>query len=196
MPKAPASVIWDHHSSYVSHLGSWCGPVRSAPRICANNYTGQLFMSRSCLDAGEQSSMKSRAWAPAVLSICMCLSGAVVAETDWDIASNGQPYSQVQFDVREGTWMSVDVSPDGQTLAFDLLGDVYTVAATGGEATPVQDGPAMQRSPSFSRDGSKFLYLSDASGSDNVWVSNLDGSAPRQITHETRDILTGPAWGP
>ena len=73
--------------------------------------------------------------------------------------------------------MSVDVSPDGRTIAFDLLGDIYSLPAAGGQARLLQGGPAMQRAATFSPDGRQLLFLSDASGCDNLWVSNADGSA-------------------
>jgi Tol biopolymer transport system component len=119
-----------------------------------------------------------------------------LAGSDWNVTDTGQPYTDVEFAVTEGTWMSVDVGPDGKTLLFDLLGDIYSLPAGGGDATLVHGGPAMQRAPSFSPDGTRLLYLSDASGSDNLWVSNVDGSAPRQVTRETVDMLAGPTWGP
>jgi Tol biopolymer transport system component len=114
----------------------------------------------------------------------------------WDVADTGQPTTTAEFSVTEGTWMSLDVSPDGRTIVFDLLGDIYAIPATGGEARLVHGGPAMQRSPRFSPDGTRLLYLSDRSGSDNLWTSAPDGSDARQVTHETTDLLTGPAWGP
>lgn len=121
---------------------------------------------------------------------------ALGADAAWDIADTDQPYRDVEFTLTEGTWMSVDVSPDGGTLVFDLLGDIYRLPAAGGDAVLVHGGPAMQRSPTFSRDGRRILYLSDASGADNLWWSAPDGSGARQLTHESVDILTGPAWGP
>lgn len=121
---------------------------------------------------------------------------AAPANSGWDVTNTGEPYTDVEFPLTEGTWMSVDVSPDGRTLLFDLLGDIYSLPVGGGDATLVHGGPATQRAPSFSPDGTKVLYLSDASGSDNLWVSNANGSAPRQITRETVDMLAGPTWGP
>ncbi|MBL8268922.1 MAG: PD40 domain-containing protein [Steroidobacter sp.] len=115
---------------------------------------------------------------------------------DWDIANTGQPYKDVEFTVTEGTWMGVDVSPDGKTLVFDLLGDIYSLPVTGGDATLLHGGPATQTAMSFSADGKQLLYLSDITGVSNVWVSNVDGSSPRQITHEKVDILASPTWGP
>ncbi len=113
---------------------------------------------------------------------------------DWDITNTGQPYTDVEFSLTEGTWMSVDVSPDGKTLIFDLLGDLYSLPATGGRATLVSGGAAIDRIPSFSPDGTKILYISDRSGEDNVWTANVDGSDARMVTHETDNMLTNPAW--
>ncbi|MBS0416907.1 MAG: PD40 domain-containing protein [Proteobacteria bacterium] len=114
----------------------------------------------------------------------------------WDVTNTGQPYHDVEFSVTEGSWMSVDVSPDGSSLVFDLLGDLYTIPSSGGTATLIQGGPAMQRTPRFSHDGRRILFLSDATGADNVWIANADGSAAHAVTHEEHDMLMGPAWGP
>lgn len=105
-----------------------------------------------------------------------------------------QSYRDVSVTTSEGTWMSLDVSPDGKTIAFDLLNDIYVMAATGGTATVIHSGPATQRSPQFSPDGKTLLYLSDESGADNVWISAIDGSNPRQISKETLAMIVGPAW--
>ncbi len=106
------------------------------------------------------------------------------------------PASDVALTLDEGTWMSVDVSPDGKTILFDLLNDIYETPATGGEAKALLSGPATQRSPRFSPDGTRILYLSDVTGADNVWVADRDGGNPRQISHETMDMIAGPAWAP
>ncbi|WP_129645023.1 amidohydrolase family protein [Peristeroidobacter agariperforans] len=134
----------------------------------------------------------------------LCLAGSILLSSTvalagdgaWDVTDTGQPFADAEFAVSEGTWMSVDVSPDGATLAFDLLGDIYVLPATGGEARRVHGGPAMQVFPSFSADGSKLLYQSDASGFDNAWISNGDGSNARQITHDAANMLGAPTWGP
>jgi hypothetical protein len=137
-----------------------------------------------------------------LIGAAMALLGGATAlaadavETKWDITNTGQPSRDIEFTVTEGTWMGVDVSPDGKTLMFDLLGDIYSLPAAGGDAALVHGGPALQTAMSFSPDGSQLLYLSDASGVANVWLSNLDGSSPRQITREKTDILSSPAWAP
>lgn len=136
-----------------------------------------------------------------VASVCMAaaawflLSSTAVFAADWDVTNTGQPFTEAEFTVSEGTWMSVDVSPDGKTLVFDLLGDIYNLPATGGDATLIHGGAAMQRDPRFSPDGRKLLYVSDGDGGDNLWTSNVDGSNARLLTSETVNALTGPTWG-
>jgi len=121
-----------------------------------------------------------------------CLSGNT--ERAWDVTNTGQPYRDITFTTTEGTWMSVDISPDGKSLVFDLLGSIYQIPSTGGDAKLIHGGPAMQRTPSFSPDGRKLLYISDASGAENAWLSNPDGSNAQQITHETANLLMSIAW--
>src|SRR5690606_9820825 len=104
------------------------------------------------------------------------------------------PYRDVSITVSEGTWMSVDVSPDGKAIAFDLLNDIYVMPASGGRAELVHGGPAMQRSPRFSPDGTRLLYLSDEDGAERWWCSRGDGSDAGKISRETTLAVTGPAW--
>ncbi|WP_427885503.1 amidohydrolase family protein [Kribbella sp. GL6] len=116
--------------------------------------------------------------------------------SDWDVTNTGQPTHEVSFTTNEGTWMSVSVSPDGQTIVFDLLGTLYAMPVTGGHATVLRAGPTMDRMPVHSPDGTRLLYLSDADGYDNAWSCDVDGTNPQQLTFETHDILTEPIWGP
>lgn len=102
----------------------------------------------------------------------------------------------VNFTTTEGTWMSVDVSPDGKTIVFDLLGDLYTLPAAGGTATRITDGRAFDTQPRWSPDGRAIAFASDRSGSDNLWVVAADGSNPRAVTSERDGGITAPAWSP
>ena len=101
----------------------------------------------------------------------------------------------VSFDTDEGTWMSVAVSPDGQTLAFDLLGDIYTLPVQGGTARQITAGMAYDSQPVFSPDGKRIAFLSDRSGAENLWVARVDGTEALQITVRNDDpIFVTPAW--
>src|SRR5262245_10738616 len=93
-----------------------------------------------------------------------------------------KPEAKVSFTTDEGTWMSLDVSPDGQMIVFDLLGDIYTVPVTGGEAKRIIGEMSFEAQPKFSPDGKLIVFTSDRSGSEQLWVSKSDGSDPKPIT--------------
>ncbi len=100
------------------------------------------------------------------------------------------------FTTSEATWLSLDLSPDGKTIVFELLGDLYTLPVTGGEATRITSGQAYDMQPAFSPDGKKLVFISDRNGSENVWIANADGSKPRAITTTERDSYMSPTWAP
>ena len=105
-----------------------------------------------------------------------------------------KPERQIKFNVKEGTWISVDISPDGKTIAFDLMGDIYTMPITGGKATAVTKGIAYETHPRFSPDGKKILFTSDRSGSDNIWIFDLEKKDTIQVTKEKAEEFPGAVW--
>ena len=107
-----------------------------------------------------------------------------------------EPERRLRMTAREGSWMSVDVSPDGGTLVFDLLGDLYTLPMGGGTATPLTQGMAFDQQPRFSPEGDRVVFVSDRSGGENVYVMALDGSDTTQITQGDRNSYQSPEWTP
>src|SRR5450759_1174426 len=89
-----------------------------------------------------------------------------------------KPERKIQFTTDEGTWLSLDVSRDGKTVLFDLLGDLYTVPITGGEAKAITTGLAFDSQAVYSPDGSMIALVSDRSGSENLWIAKADGGEP------------------
>ncbi|NIP19040.1 MAG: amidohydrolase family protein [Xanthomonadales bacterium] len=114
----------------------------------------------------------------------------------WEVSSDLYHTETVTIDTRETTWSNVTVSPDGETLVFDMLGDLYSVPIEGGEAAALTDGIEWNFQPRFSPDGNQIAFVSDRAGGDNIWVMQADGSDPRAITDEAEHIVHNPAWSP
>jgi len=118
------------------------------------------------------------------------------ADEKWDINLPHVPSDTIEFEAAEGTWITVDVSPDGREIVFDLLGDIYKMPVTGGDAVLLSGGLAYEVQPRFSPDGKKILFTSDRGGGDNIWMMNADGTERSQITKEDFRLLNNPAWHP
>ncbi len=114
----------------------------------------------------------------------------------WNVNEPPGNFKEASFTVKEGTWMNLDVSPDGAEIVFDLLGDIYSIPLSGGEAKLLRGGHAFEVQPRFSPDGKKILFTSDAGGGDNAWVMNRNGSSAKQITKESFRLLNNAMWSP
>jgi Tol biopolymer transport system component/imidazolonepropionase-like amidohydrolase len=120
-------------------------------------------------------------------------------EKKWNV---NDPYSddwkinKIPLQTDEGTWMNLDVSPDGKTIVFDLLGDIYKMPISGGKAKILRSGMAYEVQPRFSPDGSKISFTSDAGGGDNIWIMNSEGENVRQLTKEDFRLLNNAVWTP
>lgn len=115
----------------------------------------------------------------------------------WDIsAPPGLKTREIRIDTDEGSWMNLDASPDGRLIAFDLLGDIYTMPVAGGTPTRIAEGLAFEHQPRFSPDGKRVAFTSDRGGGDNIWVMNVDGSDKRQVTKEDFRLMNQPTWSP
>ena len=107
-----------------------------------------------------------------------------------------EPSRKISFQAQQGTWISLDVSPDGQTIAFDLMGDIYTIPATGGTATALTRGLPYEVHPRFSPDGNSLLYISDKSGSENIWIMDLESREETQLTKSENKHYFSADWSP
>ena len=106
------------------------------------------------------------------------------------------PGRSINLDTDEGTWISLDVSPDGRSIVFDLLGDLYTIPITGGTATQLTSGMAYDAQPRYSPDGKSVVFTSDRDGGDNVWVIDLATKRTKEITKGKTSRYRSPAWTP
>ncbi len=117
-------------------------------------------------------------------------------EAQWSVSEPefSVPARSIPIDTTRGTWMSLDVSPDGETIAFDFLGDLYLLPIDGGDARNISSGFHWDMQPRFSPDGGRIAFTSDRSGGDNIWIMDVDGSNPRQISWETFHLTNNPSW--
>ena len=104
--------------------------------------------------------------------------------------------SRIEIDTDNGTWMNLDVRPDGREIAFDLLGDIFVIPIEGGEARPLLAGTAWENLPQYSPDGRRLAFTSDRSGVQNIWTIALETGELHQVTHETEHLPASPSWAP
>jgi imidazolonepropionase-like amidohydrolase/Tol biopolymer transport system component len=118
-----------------------------------------------------------------------------------------KPTQRIEFTTDEVTWMSLDVSPDGRTIVFELLGDLYVLPITGGKAQRITSGMALDTQPRFSPDGDRILFVSDRSGSENLWTlergKTIDDTTEESAQTGLRAVTRGkdasyasPEWSP
>ena len=89
----------------------------------------------------------------------------------------------VDLTLREGTNLAAALSPDGRTLAIDLLGSLWVLPVSGGEAKRIIDELADARQPAWSPDGARIAFQSYRDGGWHIWTVAPDGTGLRQLTH-------------
>jgi Tol biopolymer transport system component/imidazolonepropionase-like amidohydrolase len=117
---------------------------------------------------------------------------------NWDVNNPHENwlYNTFQLNTDEGTWMNLDVSPDGKTIVFDLLGNIYKMPISGGTTTVLRSGLAYEVQPRFSPNGKYISFTSDAEGGNNIWVMTADGKDAKSITKEKYRLLNNSVWTP
>lgn len=112
----------------------------------------------------------------------------------WTVEAHTGPTRNLAFEATRGTWMSLTVSPDGQSLAFDLLGAIYELPIGGGTARRLTDGRSWNLFPRYSPDGRWIAFSSDRSGSFNVWIMDRQGGNLRRLPAAEIENAYKPGW--
>ncbi len=114
----------------------------------------------------------------------------------WDVQAPHGPTHTWSAELSEGTWISVDVHPDGEQIVFDLLGDLYLLPMAGGSARRITLGSAWDQDPRWSPDGRHLLYVSDRGGNQEIWIRDLDEGKDRPLTEGRPERFAEAAWSP
>lgn len=112
----------------------------------------------------------------------------------WDVNNPPGETTTATIKTNNGTWMNLDVNAKGDTITFDLLGDIYTMSISGGKATNITNSMAWDMQPRFAPDGNSIAFTTDQGGGDNIWTMNIDGTNQQQVTKEKFRLLNQPAW--
>jgi len=86
-----------------------------------------------------------------------------------------------------------DWSPDNQYLAYAARGDIWKVAAEGGDAKALTEGPAYYSEPAFSPDGSKVALTMDIDGNLEIGIVDAAGGEVERLTADP-DLDFAPDW--
>jgi Tol biopolymer transport system component/imidazolonepropionase-like amidohydrolase len=118
------------------------------------------------------------------------------SDKPWKVDEPHGPSRTVAFTTDEGTWISLDVHPDGRRIVFSLLGDLYLLPIGGGDAQRITSGPGYDVQPRFSPDGRRIAFASDRGGGENLWICDLEGGNARAVSSEKTGVVNSPAWAP
>jgi tricorn protease len=79
------------------------------------------------------------------------------------------------------------ISPDGSQIVFTYKGDLYKVAATGGDAQQLTFHEAHDYQAVWSKDGKKIAFASNRYGNFDIYVMSANGGAATRLTFHSSD---------
>ena len=143
------------------------------------------------------------AWARALIVLAIALwavppvspNSQAAPDQSWSVENPGGPTKPLEFTATEGTWISVDVSPDGRNIAFDLLGHIYEMPVGGGDARRLTEGRSWNLSPRYSPDGTRLAFTSDRNGQHDVWVLERQSGKLQNLSNASQNV-SRPSWAP
>ncbi len=176
--------------------------VRVTPGGCRNAASLRSYLMAAALICGLASCATPAQEADSPLQDVAAVTAGITGKRATPLGSPGQTLAMqaaraISFETDEGSLLSLDVSPDGDALVFDMLGDIYALPVAGGKALRLTSGMAFDGQPVWSPDGETILFVSDRSGAENLWLMDADGGNLRQISlYDDNPVLVSPEWAP
>ena len=141
-------------------------------------------------EAGSRCGWRPAAW---LLGLLLAAGGGSAEEAELPL----KPEREASFTLSEATWLSLDVSPAGDQLVLEILGDLYLLPIAGGTAKAITSGMAYDSQPKFSPDGRRIAFVSDRDGQLGLWTVDAQGEDARKIAGAgERGEFASPSWSP
>ncbi len=97
-------------------------------------------------------------------------------------------FNGILFANPSSNWMRyASISPNGEQIAFTYKGDIYLVAANGGEAKALTFHEAHDFMPVWNNDGSKIAFASDRYGNFDIFVIEAKGGQAKRLSFHSAD---------
>jgi dipeptidyl aminopeptidase/acylaminoacyl peptidase len=99
----------------------------------------------------------------------------------WMMAATGSG-QDVIANIQQGTNMALALSPSGETIVVDLVGQLWEIPVTGGAAVPITAVGEPSRNPRFSPGGDRIVYQKERGGQWDLWLLDTSNGIERQLT--------------
>jgi len=102
--------------------------------------------------------------------------------------SNIKETKRISIEAHEGTEMAFDLSPDGKTIVFDLLGQIWLLPSEGGDARAITNSIlecVEHLYPTFSADGKRIVFWESRPSNWGLTSMDLNGGERRTLTENS-----------
>ncbi len=197
---SPPSLIRDFNA-VTSHDGRHLAFVRETSNTSGDLYVSDLDGTQIKQITFDRMGVRGVAWTPDDRALVFASNRGGAYEL-WQVPANGGTAQSIATKGFEVT--SPDLADDGRILAYTSTTQNWNiwrapiVAAEAASSPPIRLIASLGRndSPRYSPDGRRIAFISDRSGSWELWVSDSEGHELRQITSFGGSVVGTPHWSP